>query len=339
MSLQKGDFSVKMGLCKSCAAFFCVTPFIPFSKKTPTAKTPSSFICLFTYLGYLFVVPLASDFLSNCPTHELCVYTKTRWCCERQRVSITSLTLSKDVFCGKALLQLSGITGDAGARGAGDAEPWLGWKWKWWNFPKKIALPCFGGCLDVLCAGILLRQSTAFPWVASPIYSHMPQLFPTLSGRNFIWKHKSRGKLTLQPSSLTCSHRVGGEWCRDRPQCKIWGCFLSSTQGCFYPHPLEKYLLIKSCQDCAVSLVYLLEMWLVPHQNMSKKSAEENNTRSRWCELHCQVSKYRAGSWFKLLFLGDVTRGMPWFAIRSFRFHTELPSTSSSTSCSSSPRL
>lgn len=139
-----------MGLCKSCAAFFCVTPFIPFSKKTPTAKTPSSFICLFTYLGYLFVVPLVSDFLSNCPTHELCVYTKTRWCCERQRVSITSLTLSKDVFCGKALLQLSGITGDAGARGAGDAEPWLGWKWKWWNFPKKIALPCFGGCLDML---------------------------------------------------------------------------------------------------------------------------------------------------------------------------------------------
>lgn len=206
-------------------------------------------------------------------------------------------------------------------------------------FLKRFHCPVLEDAWTCCCAGILLRQSTAFPWVASPIYSHMPQLFPTLSGRNFIWKHKSRGKLTLQPSSLTCSHRVGGELCRDRPQCKIWGCFLSSTQGYFYPHPLEKYLLIKSCQDCAVSLVYLLEMWLVLHQNGSKKSAEENNTRSRWCELHCQVSKYRAGSWFKLLFLGDVTRGMPWFAIRSFRFHTELPSTSSSTSCSSSPRL
>lgn len=37
------------------AAFFCVTHFIPFSKKTPTAKTPSSFIYLFVCLFRIFI--------------------------------------------------------------------------------------------------------------------------------------------------------------------------------------------------------------------------------------------------------------------------------------------
>lgn len=238
------------------AAFFCVTHFIPFSKKTPTAKTPSSFTCLFTYLGYLFVVPLVSDFLSKCPTHELCVYTKTWWCCERQRVSITSLTLSKDVFLGRlqagpallSLLQLSDITGDPGARGAGDGEPWWGWMArKWCHFPKKIPMPCVvEDAWTCCCAVILLRQSTAFPWMASPINSHMPQLFlvgaPTLSGTNDIWKHKSRGKLTLQLSSLICSHGgSSGRWIVQGqiPNGKVEG-FLSSPQSYFYPHALGK---------------------------------------------------------------------------------------------------
>lgn len=49
---------------------------------------------------YLFVISLIGDFLSICPIHELCVHFKTLWCCERQRVSVTSLTVSKDIFLG-----------------------------------------------------------------------------------------------------------------------------------------------------------------------------------------------------------------------------------------------
>lgn len=148
---------------RNCLLPFSVSPILShFPKRPPQLKHHLHlFIYLFVCLGYLFVISLVSDFLSNCPTHELCVYTKTWWCCERQRVSITSLTLSKDVFLGRLqagrcwqgqqpLLQLSG---DPGARGAGG-----GWRalvgvsgmevvavsWK-----DSSAL-CCGGCLDML---------------------------------------------------------------------------------------------------------------------------------------------------------------------------------------------
>lgn len=56
---------------------------------------------LFIYLCYLFVISLVSDFLSICPTHELCVYIKSWWGCERQRVRIVSPAVSKEVFLGR----------------------------------------------------------------------------------------------------------------------------------------------------------------------------------------------------------------------------------------------
>lgn len=85
---------------KLFTAFSYERHFILFSKRTPTAKIPSFFI----YFLYLFVISVVSDCLSICPTHEPCVYIKSWCCCERQRVSIASPTLPKDVFLGRPQL-------------------------------------------------------------------------------------------------------------------------------------------------------------------------------------------------------------------------------------------
>lgn len=114
------------------------------------------------------------------------------------------------------LLQLSGITGDPGARGVRMESPgWGEWLGNGGIFLKRFQCPVLRRMLGC-CAGIL-RHSTAFPWMASPIHSHVPQLFllgvPTSLGGSDIWEHKSRDKLTLQPSSLICSHGgSSGRW-------------------------------------------------------------------------------------------------------------------------------
>lgn len=65
------------------------------------------------------------------------------------------------------------------------------------------------------------------------------------------------------------------------PNLKFRGAFLPPLRATFIHTLWKKTLLILSCQDCVAFLVYLLEMWLVTHQNVSKKSAQEHNTRSR----------------------------------------------------------
>lgn len=163
---------------------------------------------LFVYFWYLFVISLVSDFLSICPTHELSVYIKSWWCCERQRVSITSATVSNDVFLGRPQTgrcrqgQEPGPApfpplrlGGTGARSRG----WLGRASTRRTLVKvsgmeMVAVPQPDTDSTMLgnpeavprgvlrrdartccCAGFLLRQSTAFPWTASPIYSHVPR--------------------------------------------------------------------------------------------------------------------------------------------------------------------
>lgn len=106
-------------------------------------------------------------------------------------------------------------------------------------------------------------------WVLPPRWVEM-----TLGSIN----QETNDPCSLLPSSAAMEAAVGGELCR----CKIWGGLFVLHSGLILSTLSEKKnLLMISCQGCVVSLVYLLEMWLLTHQNVSKNSAEEHNTRSR----------------------------------------------------------
>lgn len=81
----------------SCLLPFSVWPiWSHFPKRPPQLK---HHLLLFIYLFQMFICwSLGQWLFRNCPTHELCVYNKTWWGCERRRVRITSLTLSKMFF-------------------------------------------------------------------------------------------------------------------------------------------------------------------------------------------------------------------------------------------------
>lgn len=173
-------------LCKTAVlghelvtAFSYARPIFP---KSPQLKYH---LFSFIWFWHLFVLCLVSDFLSICPTHELCVYIKSWWCCERQRVRITSQTVSKDVFLGRPqpgpapfpLLWLCGTAREWGAvSGWGwcaHAEPWsrcMGWKWC--QFPSQVpfwapgssAMWCAAeGCSDLLLCWISPKAEHRVP--------------------------------------------------------------------------------------------------------------------------------------------------------------------------------
>lgn len=160
---------------------------LPFSRRGILSHFPRRppqlkyHLFLFIYFWYLFVISLVSDFLSICPTHELCVYIKSWWGCERQRVRIVSPAVSKEVFLGRLQagrcqqgqqpgpapfppLRLGGTAWERGATGSwgwrAHAEPWSRWTgWKWWLFPSRIQVaPCRGTqkqCHGACCGGML----------------------------------------------------------------------------------------------------------------------------------------------------------------------------------------
>lgn len=262
-------------------------------------------------------------------------------------------------FSGKAAGRkvLAGSAASAPAQWGSRSQRGWGWMespgWGEWHgsggsFLKRFQCPVLWRVLGHVA---VLEFSTAFPWMVSPIYSHMPQLFPlsapTLSGGNDIWKHKSRDKLTLQPPSLICScGGSSGRWIVQGqvPNLKFRGAFLPPLRATFI-HTLWKKLFWLYHARTVLPFWFIfwkcgwspIKMWAKSlHKSTTRGAGSDVNFTARCPNPRQNLPSLR---WFKLPFLGDVTRGMPWFAIRSCRFHTGLPSTSSSTSCTSSTRL
>lgn len=206
----------------------------------------------------------------------------------KDKGSVSLLWLFPKMFFweGPALLPLLQVTGDPGARGVGMERPgWGEWLGNGGIFLKRFQCPVLRrmlGHVAVLefCSGTAQHSHgwhlPSIPtchsyscWVLPPRWVEM-----TLGSIN----QETNYPCSLLPSSAAMEAAVGGELCR----CKIWGGLFVLHSGLILSTLSEKKnLLMISCQGCVVSLVYLLEMWLLTYQNVSKNSAEEHNTRSR----------------------------------------------------------
>lgn len=351
--------------CKLFTAFFHERHFIPFSKSIPAAKIPCFFLLVFFFFWYLFVISLVSDFLSIYPTHELCVYIKSWWCCERQRVSITSPTVSNDVFLGRPragrcwqrqqpgpapgpLLGLAGTVQSEEHGWPGMGTPWsrwAGWEQGWFPNQMQIAprwgtrsspMQCAVRCLQLPSLRLFWlppKPGHGFPMggISCLAEQLLPLGAPSLRP-GCQWKWGLAAVITINLAAflpLSAAMEATVDKCAVRGQVpNLKWCFFAFSQGWFYQHLQKIYIWIIFCLYC--------HLFSSPFGNVAGHPSKRVKTMWRnttWragsginFSARCQSTRQNLNSlrWFKLPFMWDVARGMPWFAIRSLRFHTRV---------------